>query len=166
MKTQCKKSGTPQRYYWGLSYASGYFHLGMLDQAQQELADLGKKHQTDRDVLSLRGLILLARRQWSQVIPLAEQGIDLYPTVSDFYIQAAYSYERIDQASKAHATWMKAPPEVQASPLYHYNLARCQIRLGEHQQASQHIQQALKLAPDMLKTMQKDPLVASLIPVL
>lgn len=146
-----------QRFYWGLSYASGYFHLGMLSEATQELKNLGIEYQKHPEVLSLNGLILLARRRWQDVVEHSELATSLYPESPDFYIQAAYAYDKLNMPAEARDIWLEAPQEVRTSPLFHYNIARCEARLGNHDTAKKHVKTALTLAPEMITAIHEDP---------
>tara|TARA_B100001248_G_scaffold220746_1_gene176667 strand:- start:115122 stop:115634 length:513 start_codon:yes stop_codon:yes gene_type:complete len=146
-----------QRFYWGISYAKGYFQLGMLAEAKKELAALGELYQEDLEVLSLEGLILLARRRWARTITHCIKAVQKYPNVPDFYIQAAYAYDKLDLPHEAREVWVQAPEEVQTTPIYHYNIARCEIRLGNITQAREHLRTALDMAPEMEDSILKDP---------
>lgn len=153
-----------QRFYWGLSYASGYFHLGMLAEAKKELVELGASYQNEPEVMSLNGLILLAKKNWDAVVEQSLQARNMYPHSPDFYIQAAYAYDKLNEPAKAKDIWLHAPDEVRTSPLYHYNIARCEARLGNLETARQHIRTALILDPKIFKTIHKDPSLKTLLP--
>lgn len=160
------KHGDPiqnPRLYWGLSYASGYFHLGMLEDASCELEQLGKALQKHPEVLSLKGLILLARKRWREVIEQCQFAHQLYPESPDFYIQAAYAYDKLNKPSEAREIWYSAPESVRTSLVYHYNIARCEARLGNREAALEHVRAVLTLAPEMVTTMSKDPNLKDLV---
>lgn len=150
-----------QRLYWGLSYASGYFHLGMLNQAKKELIELGIQYQSIPEVLSLRGLILMSEKSWEALIQQSLFASYLYPKVPEFYIQAAYALDKMKEHTRALDLWLKAPISVRTSPLYHYNVARCQASLGKMDRASEYIKAALLLDPKMIHTIRKDPKLKS-----
>ena len=47
-------SSEQQALAWGLSFANGYFELGMLDRAEKELNKLAQKFQDKPEVLAMR----------------------------------------------------------------------------------------------------------------
>lgn len=129
----------------------------MLSEAKHELENLGVHYQQHPEVLSLNGLILLARRRWQDVVEHSELATALYPESPDFYIQAAYAYDKLNMPAEARDVWLEAPEEIRTSPLFHYNIARCEARLGNHDTAKKHVETALTLAPEMISTINQDP---------
>ncbi len=147
---------------WGLQFASGYLNLGMPDEALNELTRLKKDFQTLPEVMSLKGQIFLLRSEWSSAAELAQAGHDRYPELPDFYIQQALAYEQLGEPARAIDIWMSAPEAIKRSGFCHYNLARCQARLGNTSSARRHAQQAVKLEPLLKPAVKTDPLLSAL----
>ena len=62
------KEGTgTQDPQWGLSYAVGYFQLGMMREAWKQLNCLPEEWLGRAEVISLRGQILLSQGMWQKV---------------------------------------------------------------------------------------------------
>lgn len=146
----------PQRVVWGLSYAYGYFQLGLAQKAETELLELGKNYQDLPEVINLRGLILLSQERWHKVLHLSARGRILYPHMPEFYVQGAYAFEKLKDYSQALHLWEGAPSCIRSYPLYHYNVARCQAFLGEIQGAESSLRVALTLDPKLASTIRKE----------
>ena len=147
---------------WALQFASGYLSLGMPDEALAELTSLKSESRNFPEVMSLKGQIYLLRSEWSSAAEMAEEGHNRYPELPDFYIQQALAYEQLGQPLRAIDIWMSAPEEIQRSGFCHYNLARCQARLGNVSSAKKHVLQAVKLEPALRPAVKTDPLLNSL----
>jgi len=142
---------------WGLSYATGYLHLGMHSKARQELDALSVALQDEPEVLSLRGRILLAEKRWQDTVDFCEVSRKKHPSVADFFIQQALAYDKLGMVGKARTTWLSAPKEIRATAFYHFNLARCEAKLGHFALARQHVKATLSLSPSMLPVLVRDP---------
>ena len=150
------------RLRWALQYASGYLSLGMPDDALLELVSLGSRYQSLPEVMSLKGQIFLLRSEWSYAAEMARAGHTRYPELPDFYIQQALAYEQLGEPGRAIEIWMSAPDEIRKSGFCHYNLARCQARLGNIISARMHAREAVKLEPALRPAVKTDPLLKGL----
>lgn len=146
----------PQRVVWGLSYAYGYFQLGLAKKAESELLELGKNYQELPEVMNIRGLIWLSQQRWHKVIDLSAQGRILYPHMPEFYVQGAYAFEKLNAYGRALKLWEEAPYCIRSYPLYHYNVARCQAYLGKIQGAESSLRVALTLDPKLASTIRQE----------
>lgn len=146
----------PQRVVWGLSYAYGYFHLGLTREAERELLELGRAYQDLPEAMNLRGLILLSQEQWSQALELSQHGRFLYPRMPEFYVQGAHAFEKLRDYTSALELWETAPECLRAYSLYHYSVARCRAALGAMQDAERALRTALSLDPKLASTISQD----------
>ena len=147
----------PQRVVWGLSYAYGYFQLGLAQKSETELLELGKNYQELPEVMNLRGMLLLSQQKWDKSLKLSARGRILYPHMPEFYVQGAYAFEHLKDYTQALELWLGAPTCIRTYPLYHYNVARCQAFLGEIQGAESSLRVALTLDPKLASTLHKEP---------
>lgn len=157
MNTSNEEKTQSNQSQWGLSYATGYLHLGMHHKARQELDSLKDEAQEQPEVLSLRGRILLAEKRWEETVRFCEKNRKRYPWVADFYIQEALAYDKMSKSEEARSIWLAAPREIRATAFYHFNLARCEARLGHFALARQHVKATLSLAPNMKAVLTRDP---------
>lgn len=153
-----------QEVRWRLSYAVGYFQLEMYEEANAELDAMPAEWQDRVEVLSLRGQILLSLERWFEVVRHCAEATLLHPSVPEFYIQAALAYDRLGQPDEARAVWLAAPREIRVTPFYHYNLARCEARLGHFALARQHVRTVMTLAPAMREVLARDPGLLAFVP--
>ncbi len=146
----------PQRVVWGLSYAYGYFHLGLFREAEKELLELGRAYQDLPEAMNVRGLILLAKEQWPQALNLSHRGRVLYPHMPEFYVQGAHAFEKLRDYSRALELWECAPECLRAYSLYYYSVARCRVALGAVEDAESALRVALMLDPKLASRMNQD----------
>lgn len=147
----------PQALRWGLSCARGYFELGMLRHAERELEDLSVRHRCYADVIELRVRVLLARRRFRKAAWLARSAAKVYPGVAEFYLFAARAYEALGRPDEAKAVWISAPSLFHVSGAFHFNLARCEAKLGNARSAREHMALAIELDPAMQDRAEQDP---------
>lgn len=142
---------------WSLSFARGYLELGMVAAAERELARVSVAHRCYADVLELRIRALLQRGRYRKAATVARGAAKMYPGVAEFYLYAARAYEALHQPERAKAIWVSAPSLFHVSGIFHFNLARIEIQLGNRISARQHIALAIELDPAMQARAAKDP---------
>ena len=161
--TQNPATDNFQTFRWNLSFASGYLALGMFRQAESELKKIPLEYREHPDALSLRGRVLLARNKWRSVISNAHTGRELYPDNADFFVQEAVAYDQMNRPLEAKLIWLAAPDLVRKSGYFHYNLARCEAKLGNIPSAREHLSQALSLDPNIRSLLAADGQLVALI---
>jgi tetratricopeptide (TPR) repeat protein len=147
---------------WALQFALGYMNLGMPDEAVRELAALNSEQQLLPEVMSLKAQAFLLQSDWAHAVTVAEAGHDRYPDMVDFYVQQALAYEQLGEPQRAISVWQASPEPVRGSGFCHYNIARCEMRLGNLASARRHVQQAIKLEPSLKAKMREDPFLSAL----
>jgi len=148
---------------WALSFVRGYIELGMLTAAEQELEKLQVPQRCHADVIELRVRILLGRERYERAAWLARSAAKVYPGVAEFYFYAAHAYENLDRPEDARAVWISAPTLFHVSGIFHFNLARVELKLGNHSSARQHIALAIELDPEIKARAAKDPILHRLL---
>lgn len=152
-----------QALRWALSFVRGYIELGMLNAAEQELDKLQVPQRCHADVIELRVRILLGRERYERAAWLARSAAKVYPGVAEFYFYAAHAYESLDRPEDARAVWISAPTLFHVSGIFHFNLARVEVKLGNHDSARQHIALAIELDPAIEARAVKDPALRLLL---
>jgi tetratricopeptide (TPR) repeat protein len=142
---------------WTLSFANGYLGLGMLEKAEKELAKLPPADHHRPEALSLAGRILMARQNWDEALKLFAIGRVLYPDTSDFYIQAAIAYEMTERVLESKNMWKLVSRPIRQSGLAHFNLARCEAKLGNLRAAKRHLAKAVLLDPQFQTVLAQEP---------
>jgi len=146
-----------QALRWALSFVRGYIELGMLTAAEQELEKLAVRQRCHADVIELRVRILLGRKRYERAAWLARSAAKVYPGVAEFYFYAAHAYETLGRPADARAVWVSAPTLFHVSGVFHFNLARVEVKLGNQSLARQHIALAIELDPTIEERAAKDP---------
>ena len=103
------------------------------------------------------GLGRSPRRKWGEAPKLFAIGRVLYPHTSDFYIQAAYAYEKMGRVLESRSMWQLVPQPIRRSGLAHFNLARCEAKHGNLGAAKRHLAQAVILDPNFKAVLSQEP---------
>jgi tetratricopeptide (TPR) repeat protein len=148
---------------WILSFASGYLGLGMLDKAEKEVAKLPPGDQHRSEALSLAGQISMARGKWEDALKCFAIGRTLYPLIPDFFVQAAFAYEKAERLLESRNMWELVPQPFRHSGLVHFNLARCEEKLGNLQAAKRHMAKAVTVDPRFQAILMKEPVLARML---
>lgn len=148
---------------WGLSFANGYFELGMLGRAEHELDVLAPSYQDGEEVMALRCRILMERKRWPQVIAQTRRALRLFPGVAEFYIHAAMAHDMLGQPAEARDVWRRAPEALRSSGFFHLHVARFEAQLGNVGSAQNHLASALQIDPTLRIVARHDPKLAALV---
>ncbi len=152
-----------QTLAWGLSFANGYFELGMLGRAEKELDRLAARFQDKPEVLAMRLRILLTKRSWPHAIEAAERAVRLFPHIPEFYVHAAAACDMMGESKTWHALWQTAPENVRSSGVLHLHVARFEASLGNLAAAREHLRRAFSLEPALLAIAGNDPGLAIIL---
>ncbi len=147
----------PQSLKWALSFAQGYFELGMVAAANRELDGLSVRHRCYADVIELRARVMLARGRYAQAARLARSASKVYPGIAEFYVLASEAYEALGRPGEAKAVWESSPSLFHVSGVFHYNLARYEAQMGNSFSAREHIALAIELDPAYQHRASNDP---------
>ena len=146
-----------QALRWGMSYAKGYLALDMAQEAIAELDRLPGTIQHRADVIYLRNRALTSQKDWISLLQQAQLGTCLFPEVIEFHIQRALAYENLEQNQEAKKAWLSSPSPFRQSGFVHYNLARCEAKLGNLFSAHQHLERAIAIDPEIKGILAEDP---------
>jgi tetratricopeptide (TPR) repeat protein len=158
-----KLTGPSPEARWTLSFASGYLDLGMLEKAEKEFAKLPPEEHHRPEALALAGRVLMARQKWEEALKLFAIGRVLYPDTSDFYVQAAIAYEMTERVLESKKMWELVPRPIRQSGLAHFNLARCEAKLGNLRAAKRHLAKAVMLDPQFQTVLGQEPGLVQLL---
>jgi len=87
----------------------------------------------------------------------------LYPRTPDFYVQAAIAYEKTERVLESKHMWELVPQPIRRSGLAHFNLARCEAKLGNFSAAKRHLAKAVMLDPKFQAIFQQEPALEQLL---
>jgi tetratricopeptide (TPR) repeat protein len=128
-----------------LEYATGYLALGMVRQAGAELRAIAEKDQLTPEVLGLRVYHALATRKWRLMADCARRLAEQDPTQSQWWIHWSYALreqEKVQAALEVAERGLDLHPE---EGILHFNTACYLSLLGRNDEASAHLDSAIRL---------------------
>jgi tetratricopeptide (TPR) repeat protein len=137
--------------------AQGYFELGMVAEALEELDSLPPLRQQRSEVLQMRLLIHIRARRWQEALALSETLYHLRPDEALGFIHAAFCLHELGRTAEAKALLLNGPRALLSEPTYHYNLGCYDAALGNLEEAQAHLRVSFKLDKKFRELARTDP---------
>ncbi len=129
-----------------LQFASGYFALGMIAEATEELALIPREDWANADVLEARIELHMAKREWTMVVGFGEQLARRHPENEHGWIGWAFALRELNRVEDAKVVLLEAESlHGEMCALVHYNLACYYCLLGEQVEAKKRLRIACKM---------------------
>lgn len=128
-----------------LQYASGYLDLGMIKEAAKELEAVEDKEQFPGEYLSVRIRLQLSRKKWKQMELAAQRLSELEPENPYGWVNWAYALRERNKVKKAMSVAETGLEFVPEEALLWFNFACYCSLLGEVEDASHHLDEAVRL---------------------
>ena len=119
--------------------ARGYHELGLHDDAWKVLDDLPPEDKAHPLVVLLRLDILLALERWDDAVALGTGACRQWPVIDGFFLKTTTALIELKDYQKAKDLLLAGPESLQQKAAYWYDLACCQCRTGEVEQAKKSI---------------------------
>lgn len=145
-----------------LRAAQGYTELGMPEDALLEIASLPPEWQEKPEAITLRLFGLMATKRWREALDTAFQLCAVAPDNHTGYIHAAFCLHELGRTSEARELLIKGPSSLQSEPVYHYNLACYEARLGNDAAAWAHLERSFRMDRKFKEFAKYDPDLATL----
>lgn len=145
-----------------LSYASGYIDLGMTKEATEELDAIDPKDNLKSEVLSVRSKLYLHSQNWEVLVEVAKQLATQSPEIPHAWVNWAYGLRELGLNKQAKSVALKGLRIHPKEGTLWFNLACYCSLLGEQQEASGHLDSAIKLDKSFEKEAVDDPDLANL----
>jgi Tfp pilus assembly protein PilF len=142
---------------WRLSHARGYIELGMLDEAEAELARVSPEDADKMEVLALHVAILHERHDWEKLRVLAETLVSRNPEYPDWWITWAYAARRSINLVAAESILRKAEQLHPTNATIQFNLGCYACQLGNLIAARARIAKAIQLDENFRAAADSDP---------
>ena len=126
---------------------TGYLHLRMFLEANDELEKLPTEIKTHPLVLEARLILLMEMGRWEDGVILGESLTKLWPAEYEFYFKTAYCLHELKRTGEAKATLKAAPKSIRDTALYFYNLACYEAQLGKLDEAKLLLKQCFAKEP-------------------
>jgi len=149
-------------YQHSLLAAQGYCELGMFADALAELEAMPKNLREHPAVVESRLIILMQAQRWKEALRVGQQLTKLAPDRNIGYIHTAYCLHEIGHTEKARTMLLNGPETLHSEPVFHYNLACYECRLGNHDVARAHLEKSVQLDKKFRDYAKTDPDLAPL----
>lgn len=140
-----------------LSYANGYIELGMLKEASAELDAIAPSERLQDNVLLLRCKLYLETKNWEVMAAVSKQLAEQSPHSPPAWTNWAYALREMNQNEEAKKVVLRALVLHPKEPVLWFNLACYCSLLGQYQDASEHLDSAIKLDADFKEESVDDP---------
>ena len=137
--------------------AQGYFELGMLDDASNELDSLPASMHDRMEVLQMRLFIHMRARRWEQALDIGRALCRTCPDDALGYIHAAFCLHELGQTAEAKKLLLAGPPTLRDEATYHYNLGCYDVALGNIADAQAHLRASFRLDKKFREFARTDP---------
>ena len=128
-----------QRVREKMEAAHGYHELGMHIDAWTALDDLPAEDKAHPLVMLLRLDILLGMDRWDDAVALGTGACRQWPVLDGFFLKTATALIELEDHQKAKLLLLAGPESLQQKSLYWYDLACCQCRIGDIEEAKKSI---------------------------
>ena len=125
--------------------ATGYFLLGMLPEALEELDRLLPEREDSEEALSLRGSIYFGMEAWTELMKIASVLVKECPEVSQYWIWLGHATRMLHWYAESEAVLNQALVIHQFDPMLYFCLACTAAQQGEMLAARSRLISALAL---------------------
>ncbi|MDG2122047.1 MAG: hypothetical protein P8J87_00025 [Verrucomicrobiales bacterium] len=140
-----------------LRAAIGYFELGMLEQAWEELGEVAEPLASSLAAVRVRVMVLLKEERWRRAHDEAKRICELDPEGSEGPIHMAYCLHELGETAEAERVLINGPVSLREEAIYFYNLACYKAVRGEVPEAQALLEKAVSMDEGLYAVAQKDP---------
>jgi len=145
-----------------LSHAQGYLGLGMLAEAEAELAQIPSPLADSNEVVALRLAVRHEQADWPAVRDLAANLIKRGGDDAGLWVTWAYAVRRADTLAAAEAILLEAEKRYTREAILHFNLGCYACVRGDLALARRRVAQAIALDKAFAKLATTDPDLSAL----
>ncbi len=125
--------------------AQGYFELGMMNEALEELDALPGALQEGSAVLQMRLFIHMREKRWQEALEISRTFCRVQPEETLGFIHAAFCLHELRRTVEAKALLLSGPAALLDEATYHYNLGCYDAALGNIEEAQAHLRTSFRL---------------------
>lgn len=140
-----------------LQSALGYLHLGLFEDATEELEALPAELKTSREVLAIRADIFSQAGSWESMREIASVLVRNWPDDAGHWISLAYATRRCRDIGEAESILLTASERHDDEPLIHFNLACYAAQTGKFEAARKSLARAIALDEKIRELAIDDP---------
>ena len=145
-----------------LQVVHGYYELGMLEDAWEELREIEKSFPATPAILLTKILLHVKAKQWEDALELSGHLRHMEPNSGAGYIHGAYCLHELGRTIEALDLLDSAPDALRDEAIYHYNKGCYQAAIGDRDSALTCLERSFVLDEELVKVARKDPDLAEL----
>ncbi len=136
--------------------AQGYYELGMLEEAWEEIEAIDPLHESDPPVIQMRLLLLLKEERWVEALAESEQLTRVEPDGAMGFVHAAYCLHEMGRTADAKQRLLDGPSSLLREAVYFYNMACYEVALGGLKEAERFLRQSIEMDGNLRQVAKKD----------
>jgi Flp pilus assembly protein TadD len=145
-----------------LRAAQGYYELGMLEEAWDEVSAIESMHLNERSVLQVKLLLQLKSGQWRLALETSQRLCEIDPEDYMGYIHAAYCLHEMGKTSAARRLLMNGPRLLREKAVYYYNMGCYEVTMGHLSTGWYCLERSFVLDRNLWDVARQDPDLAYL----
>ena len=140
-----------------LQIVQGYYELGMMEDAWNELEEIERDFARTSHVVRMRTLLLLRVEKWEEALELSKELRDMEPEGTAGYIHGAFCLHEMKRTDEALQMLHNAPEAIKKEAIYFYNLGCYQAAIGQVEDARKCLSKSFDLDKALVAVASKDP---------
>ncbi len=137
--------------------ASGYFELGMLEDAWEQIDALSEDERNHPRTLRLQAQLHIAAGRHEPGLAVCRQLCDVAPDDAAGYIHGAYCLHELGETEEARELLLNGPEALRDEPIFFYNLGCYEARLGETDAACAWLLRSFQMDSALRHHARRDP---------
>ena len=142
---------------WHLSHARGYLDLGMVAEAEAELAAIGSPENDRPEVHAVRVALLHEKRDWHELRRIAAVLVERQPDEPGWWVSFAFATRRTMSLEEAREILLAAERAHPQEAIIHFNLGCYACQLGEFDEARRRVARSIELRSELRELAHHDP---------
>lgn len=141
-----------------LQVVQGYYELGMIDDAWEELRgiEMGEE-EVMPEYLQMEILLLIRTSKTEEAFELTSRLRELEPDSAAGFVHGAFCLHEMKKTKEALRLLQSAPDCAEEEAVFHYNLACYQAALGDVDPARESLRSAFERDRRLMDQARKDP---------
>lgn len=139
-----------------LTYANGYRELGMIEEALQELANLGETYASRTEYLQMQLAIFMEAKRWQDALPVANILASRNDSDPGNFVNLAYITRRASGIEGARIILENASKRFPREAIIHYNLGCYACCTKDMDTAKAHLLTSFSLDESYLEMSESD----------
>jgi len=142
---------------WQLSHVRGYLDLGMVAEAEAELAAIPPPASERPEVHALRVAVLHEKRDWPELRRVAAVLVQQQPDQPGWWVSFAFATRRTASIEDAREILLAAERAHPEEAIIHFNLGCYACQLGELEEARRRVWRSIELRSELRELAHHDP---------